>query len=77
MAKGQRLQSIQELRDEMTRRLEEVVVLVRALSAGVLSPVIWEHPSLGPLNLKELIVYHRLHIMDHLQQIEKIKADPG
>src|SRR2546429_1472492 len=23
-----------------------------------------------------LIVYHRLHVMDHLQQIEKIQADP-
>jgi len=26
---------------------------------------------------KELIVYHRLHVMDHVQQIATIKADPG
>ena len=70
-------QSVQELRDEMARLLEQVVVLVGALPDGALPPGLWQHPSLGPLNLKELIVYHRLHVMDHLQQIEKIKADPG
>jgi len=74
---GRSTQSIQELRDEMARRLEDIVVLVSALPDGALPVGIWEHPSLGPLNLKELIAYHRLHVMDHLQQIEKIKADPG
>ena len=74
---GRATQPIQGLRDEMTRRLEEIVVLVRALPDGALPPGIWEHPSLGPLNLRELIVYHRLHVMDHVQQIEKIKAHPG
>ena len=40
-------------------------------------PETWEHPTLGPLNIKELIALHRLHIMDHVQQIEKIKGDQG
>ena len=51
--------------------------LVSALPQGELPAGTWEHPSLGPLSLKELIVYHRLHVMDHVQQIATIKADPG
>src|SRR3989442_454157 len=74
---GRSTQSLQELRDEMAGGLEEIVVLLSALPDSARPPGIWEHPSLGPLNLKELIAYHRLHVMDHLQQIEKIKADPG
>jgi hypothetical protein len=71
------MQPAQELRREMARLLDEAVVLVGSLPKGALFSGSWEHPSLGPLNLKELIVYHRLHVMDHVQQIEKIKADPG
>ena len=29
------------------------------------------------MNIKERIAYHRRRVMDHVQQIEKIKADPG
>lgn len=72
-----KMQPIRELRQEMTRLLEEAVVLVEALLQRILPPGTWEHPSLGPLNLNELIALHRLHVMDHVQQIEKIKADPG
>ena len=35
------------------------------------------HPMFGPLNLKEWIAFHRIHAMDHIQQIDKIKADAG
>ncbi len=35
------------------------------------------HPVFGPLNVKELLAFHRLHAMDHIQQIERIKADAG
>ena len=74
---GRAMQPIQELRQEMTRLLEEAVVLVGALPKRNLPTGTWEHPFLGPLNLHELIALHRLHVMDHVQQIEKIKADPG
>lgn len=60
-----------------TVRGEETVALVGSLPEGDPPPGTWEHPSVGPLNLKELIAFHRLHVMDHVQQIEKIKADPG
>jgi hypothetical protein len=71
------MQPIQELRQEMTRLFEETVVLVGALPQRNPPPGTWEHPSLGPLNLNELIALHQVHVMDHVQQIEKIKADPG
>lgn len=74
---GRSTRPIQELRQEMARLLDETVVLVGSLPEGDPPPGTWEHPSLGPLNLKEMIVYHRLHVMDHVQQIEKIKASPG
>ena len=74
---GRAPQPIQELRQEMIRLLEETVVLVGSLPEGEVPRRTWRHPSLGPLNLKELIALHRLHVMDHVQQIEKIKADPG
>ncbi len=57
--------------------LAETVALVGSLPEGDMPGGTWEHPSLGPLNLKELIALHRLHVMDHVQQIEKIKAEPG
>ncbi len=74
---GRAMQSIQELRQEMGRLLEETVVLVGSLPEGDMPRGTWEHPSLGRLTVKELIALHRLHVMDHVQQIEKIKADPG
>jgi hypothetical protein len=71
------MQSIEELRKEIATLLSEAVVLVSSLPAGARPAGTWGHPILGPLNLKELVAYHRLHVMDHVQQIEKIKADPG
>jgi DinB superfamily len=74
---GRTMQPIGELREEMARLLEEAVVMIDALPQRSLAPGTWEHPTLGPLNLHELIALHRLHVMDHVQQIQKIKADPG
>ncbi len=74
---GRAMQSIQELRKEMDRLLEETGALVGSLPEGDMPPATWEHPTLGPLNIKELIALHRLHIMDHVQRIEKIKGDQG
>jgi hypothetical protein len=76
-SRGRSTQPIEELRAEMARLLGEAVVMVSSLPSGDPPTATWEHPFLGPLNLKELIVYHRLHVMDHVRQIEKIKADPG
>jgi uncharacterized damage-inducible protein DinB len=74
---GRAMLPIRELRQEMDRLLEETVVLLGSLQEEDLPSGTWEHPALGPLTLKQLIALHRLHVMDHVQQIEKIKADPG
>ena len=52
---GRSTQPIQELRQEMVGLLKETVALVGSLPDGDLPPGTWEHPSLGPLNGKELI----------------------
>ena len=36
-----------------------------------------EHPAFGPLNLTERMTFLRLYAMDHVQQIEKVKAQQG
>jgi len=36
----------------------------------------WEHPMFGPMSSMEWIAFQRLHAMDHVQQIEMIKAHP-
>jgi hypothetical protein len=37
----------------------------------------FSHPLFGPLNLKEWLAFQRIHSMDHIQQIDEIKADPN
>jgi hypothetical protein len=70
---GLATRSLQELRGKMARLLADTVALVGSLSEGDIPPETWEHPTLGPLTIKELVALHRLHMMDHVQQIEKIK----
>jgi hypothetical protein len=36
----------------------------------------FEHPMFGSLNAREWVAFQRLHAMDHIQQIEMIKANP-
>jgi len=33
----------------------------------------WDHPWFGPLNFKEWIAFQRIHAMDHIQQMERLK----
>lgn len=63
----------QELRREMLRLLDATVALAASLSEEDTPRETWEHPTLGPLTIKELVALHRLHMTDHVQQIEKIK----
>ena len=52
-------------------------MLVGSLPEGNMPRETWGHPTLGPLNIKELVALHRLHIMDRVLQIEKIKQQRG
>ena len=57
-SRGRATRSIDELRKEMARLLDEAVLLVSALPQGELPAGTY-------------------HVMDHVQQIATIKADPG
>ncbi len=66
--------SIEEMRQMLTDLWRETGQLVASLpEAGNLEQT-WEHPAFGPLNFREWIAFQRLHAMDHVQQMEKVKA---
>ncbi len=68
---------IAELRMKIAAVCDETRTLAASLSASDKLDERFPHPIFGPLNLKEWIAFHRIHAMDHIQQIEKIKADPA
>jgi len=67
--------------DELRRRLAELWAetarLVATLPEEGSVERTWEHPLFGPLNSKEWIAFQRIHALDHVQQIEQIKAAPS
>ncbi|SRR6266545_395287 len=68
---------IDDLCDMIVGALEESRMLAVALQKSDQLGRSFPHPLFGPLNLKEWLAFHRIHSMDHIQQIDKIKADPG
>jgi hypothetical protein len=68
---------IASLRSALGSLLAETVSLVRSLQDGPQLDQSFAHPFFGSLTLKEWIAFQRIHAMDHIQQIEKIKADPA
>jgi hypothetical protein len=67
--------SIEELRQALADLWRETAELVSSLPEGNLERT-WDHPAFGPLNFREWIAFQRIHAMDHIQQMEKIKAHP-
>ncbi len=68
--------TLKEMRQLLTDLWGETGRLVASLpEAGNLERT-WEHPAFGPLNFREWIAFQRLHAMDHVQQMEKVKAHP-
>jgi hypothetical protein len=67
---------IVELRQELADQWSKTVHLVHSLSEEAGQNAMPEHPMFGPLNAREWIAFQRLHAMDHIQQIEMIKANP-
>jgi hypothetical protein len=67
--------SLAELRPELAAVCEESKRLVTSLPEGEKLEQQFPHPIFGQLNLKEWFAFHRVHAMDHIQQIEVIKAD--
>lgn len=68
---------LNELSEELAKFFEETVVLVRSLGDATNPDATFPHPVFGPLNPREWIAFHRGHAMDHIQQVEHIKAAEG
>ncbi len=67
---------IGELRQTLADQWSETVRLTASLSEEAGRTPSLEHPMFGPLTGKEWIAFQRLHAMDHVQQMEKVKAHP-
>ena len=65
---------IGELRQALADLWAETGRLVGSLPEDGNPKRTWDHPMFGPLNLREWIAFQRLHAMDHVQQMEKVKA---
>jgi hypothetical protein len=65
------------LRLRLARFFEKTVELIGALRSSENPGATFPHPVFGPLNAKEWLAFHQGHAMDHIQQIERIKADGG
>ncbi len=70
-------QPIAQLREALSDLWAETSRLVASLPEMGNLERTWDHPAFGPLNYKEWIAFQRLHAMDHIQQIDKVKAHPG
>src|SRR3990172_10190075 len=67
---------INELRRALAGLWTETGRLVASLPERGNLERTWDHPWFGPLNFKEWIVFQRLHPMDHLQQMERLREHP-
>ena len=54
---------------------DEIAELTRALEGNANLGKQFPHPAFGQLDILQWIAFQRLHGMDHMQQIEKNKAD--
>ena len=74
---SERERPIDELRSRVGTLFEETKRLVDQLEESDQLKETFEHPAFGDLNLTQWIAFQRIHSMDHIQQIDKIKTDPG
>lgn len=74
---SERERPIDELRSRVGTLFEETKRLVDQLEEEDRLDETFKHPAFGDLTLTEWIAFQRIHSMDHIQQIDKIKAEPG
>lgn len=70
-------EAVAEMQDRLTATFREIVTLTRSLEGNTRLEQKFPHPAFGQLNITEWIAFQRLHSMDHMNQIEKNKADAG
>ena len=63
-----------ELRESLAEMWMQTGRLVASLPEDGNLERTWDHPMFGSLNFREWIAFQRLHAMDHVQQMEKVKA---
>jgi len=68
---------ISKLGGEVRDVFSEISSLMTSLSSNDKLEQTFPHPMFGPLTLKEWFAFHRVHAMDHIQQIDQIRADPA
>jgi hypothetical protein len=69
--------AVSELSEKTTAIFDEIAELTRGLEGNPHLEKTFPHPAFGQLNILEWIAFQRMHGMDHMQQIDKNKADPG
>ncbi len=69
--------SVAELSAETVAIFGEIVKLTRELEGNAYLDRQFPHPAFGQLTIMQWIAFQRLHGMDHMQQIDKNKADAG
>jgi hypothetical protein len=67
---------IEELRRGLSDLWSQTGALVASLPEDASLDSTWDHPWFGALNFREWIAFQRMHALDHVQQIEKLKAHP-
>ena len=75
--KPTQMPSVRELSAKTVAIFEEIADLTRALEGNSNLGKQFPHPAFGQLDMLQWIAFQRLHGMDHMQQIEKNKADAG
>jgi hypothetical protein len=68
-------QSVAELQAATKKIYDECAALTAGLQGNANLAKEFPHPAFGHLNITQWIAFQRLHGMDHMQQIEKNKAD--
>jgi hypothetical protein len=69
--------SVPELSAQTVAIFDEIARLTRSLEGNAHLAKKFPHPAFGQLDMLQWIAFQRLHGMDHMQQIEKNKADAG
>jgi hypothetical protein len=68
---------LDKLWGKLSEFFNETAALIGRLQGSPNLEATFPHPVFGPLNMKEWLAFHRLHAMDHIIQIERIKSDAG
>ena len=69
--------SVAAVSEGMAVLFDEIVALTDSLDGNAKLSTQFPHPLFGQMNILEWIAFQRLHAQDHIQQIEKNRADPA